>query len=214
MVIIIGNQKGGTGKTILVLLLANFLALEKKRSLAVIEMDYQQALSRKSAHNRLLENQDPFLVLAATPQQYPDLLAGLLARHTEVILVDLPARLEDDDLLPVFLSANVIVCPFTYDQAAFEATVYFATLAKSINAEAEILFVPNRVKKNGRYPFAEQIDDQLFQFGTVSPAIAESSAFGYINSFFIPSAVRRLAGPALETFYQRFISGDQWDEDE
>ncbi len=199
MVIIVGNQKGGTGKTILVLLLANFLALEKKMSLAVIEMDYQQAL----AVNRRIIVYWKTRILSGTFRHaaaiyWPACRAA--SPGTEFILVDLPARLEDDGLLPVFLSANVVVCPFTYDEASFEATIFFAVLAKSINAEAEILFVPNRVKKNGRYPFMRQIDDQLFQFGTVSAAIAENSAFGYINSFFIPAGRRAACPPRLGNF--------------
>ncbi|MBB6240331.1 cellulose biosynthesis protein BcsQ [Pedobacter sp. AK013] len=55
MLIIIGNQKGGAGKSTLTLLLANFLTLVKKRKVTVIDMDYQQSLAQKYEKAKLAE---------------------------------------------------------------------------------------------------------------------------------------------------------------
>lgn len=56
MLIIIGNQKGGAGKSTLTLLLANFLTMVKKRKVTVIDMDYQQSLAQKYEKGKVLEN--------------------------------------------------------------------------------------------------------------------------------------------------------------
>ena len=47
MVIIIGNQKGGAGKSTLTLLLANYLTQNKKCKVTVLDMDYQSQPLRK-----------------------------------------------------------------------------------------------------------------------------------------------------------------------
>lgn len=47
MIIVIGNQKGGAGKSTFTLLLANYLTMVKKRKVCIMDMDYQQSLSAK-----------------------------------------------------------------------------------------------------------------------------------------------------------------------
>jgi chromosome partitioning protein len=59
MVIIIGNQKGGAGKSTLTLLLANYLTLDKRCKVTVLDMDYQQSISQKFEKAKILENTEP-----------------------------------------------------------------------------------------------------------------------------------------------------------
>ncbi|HQS04420.1 MAG TPA: ParA family protein, partial [Daejeonella sp.] len=56
MVILIGNQKGGAGKSTLTLLFANYLATIRKRRVTVLDMDYQQSIASKSEKAKILEN--------------------------------------------------------------------------------------------------------------------------------------------------------------
>src|SRR5690606_9900605 len=55
MVILIGNQKGGAGKSTLTLLLANYLTAAQQRKVTVLDMDYQQSVSAKYEKARVLE---------------------------------------------------------------------------------------------------------------------------------------------------------------
>ena len=63
MTIIIGNQKGGAGKSTLTILLANFLTLTKFCPVTVIDMDYQQSIAQKYDKAKVLENAEPYDVL-------------------------------------------------------------------------------------------------------------------------------------------------------
>ncbi|MDR2269534.1 MAG: ParA family protein, partial [Sphingobacterium sp.] len=59
MVVLIGNQKGGAGKSTLTLLLANYLTSVHHRKVTVLDMDYQQSISSKHEKAKILENEDP-----------------------------------------------------------------------------------------------------------------------------------------------------------
>ena len=84
MVIIIGNQKGGAGKSTLTLLLANFLTRVKKLSVTVIDMDYQQSISQKYVKAKLLENDEPYEVIAASLEHYPYIQEELNASGSQI----------------------------------------------------------------------------------------------------------------------------------
>ena len=55
MIIIIGNQKGGAGKSTLTLLMANYLTTVKEMPVSVIDMDYQQSIYQKYEKAKVLE---------------------------------------------------------------------------------------------------------------------------------------------------------------
>src|SRR5436305_448590 len=102
MVILIGNQKGGAGKSTLTLLLANYLSLAKKQDVTVLDMDYQQSLAQKYEKAKMLENKEPYQVVAAGLEYFPDMQEVLMVNKEKIILIDLPGKLDDDGLIPVF----------------------------------------------------------------------------------------------------------------
>src|ERR1700733_8279597 len=104
MVIIIGNQKGGSGKSTLTLMLANYLAIAKKCRVTVIDMDYQQSIIQKYEKAKVLENAEPYPVMAAGLEDYPVMQEVISANPDDIALIDLPGKLDDDGLIPVFKS--------------------------------------------------------------------------------------------------------------
>src|SRR4051812_4771934 len=104
MIIIVGNQKGGAGKSTLTLLLANFLTMGKQCPVTVIDMDYQQSISQKFDKAKILENAEPYQVIPASLESYPVLREILLKNREDIALIDLPGKLDDDGLIPVFNS--------------------------------------------------------------------------------------------------------------
>ena len=133
MIIIIGNQKGGAGKSTLTLLLANFLTQVKNCKITVVDMDYQQSISQKYDKAKLLENDEPYEVVEASLESYPVLRRILGNNPKEIVLIDLPGKLDDDGLIPVFNSADLVICPFAYEESTFESTVLFTVVLKKIN---------------------------------------------------------------------------------
>jgi chromosome partitioning protein len=205
MVLIIGNQKGGAGKSTLTLLLANYLTLTKKHTVTVIDMDYQQSLAQKFEKAKVLENQEPYPVVAAGLEDYPGMQDVFRENAKDIFLIDLPGKLDDDGLIPVFKSANGIICPFAYDELSFESTVLFSVVLRQINPKAVISFIPNRVKANVRYETQQEVNEQLSKFGKVTEPLPDRIDFQRISTYQTPLSLNPIVAPVFEQLYQHHI---------
>ncbi len=201
MIIIIGNQKGGVGKSTLAVLAANYLALEKGVTTTVIDMDYQRSISQKFDKAKILENDEPYDVMPASLEDFP-LIIGVLQRNpTDVVLVDLPGKLDDDGLIPVFEAADLVICPFAYEEFTFQSTVLFAIVLKKVNAKVKIVFVPNRIKANVKFEIMSEVNAQLIKIGELLPSIPDRIDFQRITTFATPQSLHDLMRPVLEGIF-------------
>jgi chromosome partitioning protein len=189
MNILIGNQKGGCGKSTIALLLANYLTMVKFQKVTLIDMDYQQSIAQKFEKAKVLENKPPYDVVAAQLAHYPALRGIILQSPAEVVLIDLPGKLDDDGLLPVFGSADLLICPFSYDEFSFDSTVLFSIVLRKINPDIPIIFIPNRVKANVRYETMQEVNKQLSKLGTISSVIPDRIDFQRVTTFMTPLPV-------------------------
>jgi chromosome partitioning protein len=205
MVIIIGNQKGGAGKSTLTLLLANYLTDTKGCTVTVLDMDYQQSISQKFEKAKILENEEPYQVLAYSLHDFPQMEGTIKKNPKDIVLIDLPGKLDDDGLIRVFKAADIAICPFSYDEFSFESTVPFALVLKKISPKVQVLFVPNRIKANVRYEIKEEVNEQLNQIGIVTASIGDRIDFQRINTFQTPVAVQAVIVPVFEQIYRDHI---------
>jgi chromosome partitioning protein len=205
MVIIIGNQKGGAGKSTLTLLLANYLTQNKKCKVTVLDMDYQQSISQKFEKAKILENAEPYEVLAFGLADFPMMADTIRDNPKDIVLIDLPGKLDDDGLIGVFKAAQVAICPFAYDEFSFESTIPFALVLKKINPEVHLLFVPNRIKANVKYEIKADVNEQLNQLGHVTEAIADRIDFQRTNTFQTSINVQALLLPVFDRVFKDFI---------
>lgn len=203
MVIIIGNQKGGPGKSTLALLLANFLTMEKQCGATVIDMDYQQSIAQKFQRAKVLENPEPYQVVAARLDEYAGFEDLLNGKPEHLVIIDLPGKLDDDGLLPVFLSAGLVICPFAYDEFSFESTILFAVVLRKLNPQIAIIFIPNRVKANVRYETMQSVNEQLAKLGRLTPAVPDRIDFQRVNTFMTPASVIPVISPVFEQVYEK-----------
>lgn len=201
MTIIIGNQKGGAGKSTLTMLLANYLTLSRHCKVTVIDMDYQQSIVQKYQRAKLLENAEPYEVIAASLEAYPHMLKILNENPDDLVLIDLPGKLDDDGLIPVFQSADLVLCPFSYDEFSFESTVLFSVVLQKINPEVQVTFIPNRIKANVRYETQQEVDQQLANFGLVTPPIPDRIDFQRVNTFRTPESLIAVLQPVLDQIF-------------
>jgi len=114
MVILIGNQKGGAGKSTITLLLANYLCELQQKKVTILDMDYQQSISSMYEKAKILDNEAPYEVIPADLKHFPILLKVLTKNPEEIVLIDLPGKMDDDGLIPVILSGDLILSPFNY----------------------------------------------------------------------------------------------------
>jgi chromosome partitioning protein len=205
MVIIIGNQKGGAGKSTLTVLLANYLTDTKGCTVTVLDMDYQQSISQKFEKAKILENEEPYQVLAYWLRDFPLMEGTIRQNPKDIVLIDLPGKLDDDGLIGVFKAADIAVCPFSYDEFSFESTVPFALVLKKINPKVQVLFVPNRIKANVKYEIKVDVNEQLEQIGFVTGPIGDRIDFQRINTFQTPIAVQAVIVPVFEQIYRDYI---------
>jgi len=205
MIIIIGNQKGGAGKSTLTLLLANYLTLNKKCTVTVVDMDYQQSIAQKYEKAKLLENAEPYQVIAAELEYFPMMQETMMQDKSQVVLIDLPGKLDDDGLIPVFRSAGLIICPFAYDEFSFESTILFSVVLQKVNPDALIAYVPNRIKANVKYDTQQEVNQQLANFGQITAPIPDRVDFQRINTFQTPLSVFPVIIPVFEKLYNDYI---------
>lgn len=203
MIIIIGNQKGGCGKSTLTLLLANYLTQVQKIKVHVIDMDYQQSIAQKYESAKVLENKAPYEVIAASLEHYPVIKELLRDTAGEVVLIDLPGKLDDDGLIPIFQSADLVICPFAYDEFSFNSTVLFSVVLKKINEPISIIYVPNRVKANVRYETQQEVNAQLGKIGMLTAPLPDRIDFQRTNTFMTPLTVVPVIIPVFEQVYEK-----------
>ncbi|QEM07843.1 ParA family protein [Mucilaginibacter rubeus] len=202
MNILIGNQKGGCGKSTIALLLANYLTMVKHQKVTLIDMDYQQSIAQKFEKAKVLENKPPYDVVAAQLAHYPVLQSAILQTPNEAVIIDLPGKLDDDGLLPVFGWADLLICPFSYDEFSFDSTVLFAIVLLKLNPEIPIIFIPNRVKANVRYETMQEVNKQLSKLGIMAPMIPDRIDFQRVTTFMTPLPVIPVILPVFDQIYR------------
>jgi chromosome partitioning protein len=205
MIILIGNQKGGAGKSTITLLLANYLSQSKLKEVTVIDMDYQQSVAQKYERAKLLENKEPYTVVAASLEHFPGMKNILCGDDSQLVLIDLPGKLDDDGLIAVFESADLVICPFSYDAFSFESTVLFSVVLRKINSQVPLVYVPNRVKANVRYETRLDVDEQLAKLGSLTSPLPDRIDFQRVSTFQTPLAILPLVLNAFDSIYKQYF---------
>ncbi|QEC74616.1 ParA family protein [Mucilaginibacter ginsenosidivorax] len=201
MICLFGNQKGGVGKSTLTVLSGNYLSLAKNWPVTIIDMDYQQSISQKFEKAKVLENDEPYDVMAATLETFPVLSNMLTKSKKDAILIDLPGKLDDDGLIPVFKCADMVICPFSYDEFTFESTVLFAVVLKKVNPKVQVVFIPNRIKANVKFEIMSEVNEQLSKFGKITAAIPDRIDFQRITTFQTPLSLYGVITPVFEEIF-------------
>lgn len=207
MIIIIGNQKGGVGKSTLAVLAANYLTMARDWPATVIDMDYQQSIKQKYDKAKILENIEPYEVVPATLDMYPTVRTVLTrnAKEREVALMDLPGKLDDDGLIPVFQSADLVICPFAYEEFTFQSTVLFAMVVRKFNPKIDVFFIPNRIKANAKFEIMAEVNAQLEKFGKITTAIPDRIDFQRITTFQTPLSLHPVIEPVFEQIFASYL---------
>lgn len=209
MIILIGNQKGGAGKSTLSVLLANYLSLIRKREITIMDMDYQQSLYAKAEKSKIMENEPLYEVVATGLSHFPSLRDLLTREAARIVLIDLPGKLDDDGLMEVFESADLVLCPFSYDEFTIESTLIFTMVLKKINVTAPIVFIPNRIKSNVKYETKEEVHKVLGKFGSVTEPVSDRIDFQRINVFSIPISVAAIIVPIFDAIYEQYLMREE-----
>lgn len=169
MVIAVGNQKGGVGKTTLSILFSNFL-VENKKELLVLDFDFQSSFFNQWKDEADLKEikpeEMPYEVISKDLDQVESIIGMLKDTADDIVILDLPGKLDDDNLTPVYQSCDLVLIPFSYDKLSIESTIFFVLILKQIKEDINILFVPNRIKTGVKYKTKESTKKVLEEYGT------------------------------------------------
>lgn len=207
MIIIIGNQKGGVGKSTLTTLLANYLVLEKQADIIILDMDYQDTVFARWEDDKKMYSNDPlYEVRKMDLEEYSKFSKTLQEVKGEGhILMDMPGKLDDDNMLTAIKDADLIICPFAYEKTIFQSTVFYSKVAKAVNPNIKIVYLPMRIKSSVKYETETQVKDLLANYGTIAPKISERVALERIDSFSISSEAQVIIAEPFEYIYNEYL---------
>lgn len=202
MVIVLGNQKGGVGKTTLATLFANYLTLIKKYKTVVLDMDYQRSLFNRYEKAKVLNNPELYEVLEVDLEQFPSVHHILQEEKDQLIIIDLPGKLDDQNLIPVIQAADIFIIPFAYDESSYESTALFTMVAQELNPNSKKFFVPNRLKGSVKYETAESVNADFSKYGKVTSPINDRVDFQRVTTKDLPTALL----PIIESVFEDVLT--------
>lgn len=205
MIILIGNQKGGAGKSTFTLLLANYLTTIRKHQVTILDMDYQQSIAAKAEKAKILQNKPLYEVVPTELNQFPELLQVIHSNKDEIAILDMPGKMDDDGLIPAIAAADYILCPFAYDEFTVDSTVLFALVVRKINNQAPMIFIPNRIKQTVKYETQTEVEKVIRGFGIITPAIPDRIDFQRVSTFQTPLILYPVLLPVLNLLYEHYL---------
>ena len=175
MNIILGNQKGGVGKSTLCFLLANYFSNVKNKGVTCIDFDSQLTLFKQWKEQvDIFDNEVPYEVICKDLEESSVIMDALSTKKFSdaYFFIDVPGNLSDDNLIYIYQNADIIICPFHYDVKTFESTLVFAKVIREyLKLETPIIFIPNRIKKSVNYSKKTQMNSLLEPYGIISKPI-------------------------------------------
>jgi chromosome partitioning protein len=202
MKIVFGNQKGGVGKTMLCVMLANYLTLVKKKVVLIMDMDFQKSIhERRKIDLKTIEGEAPYEVLPIDTSAYPK-YSKQLKTVDDIVLIDLPGKIDDETLIPILKEADYIICPFDYEMGVFISTITFAKLVKYFDKDKKIFFIPNRFRSSINYELKEQVDAQLRTFGTITKPVTERVTLKRMTTYEITDEQKKVVDEVFDFIYK------------
>jgi chromosome partitioning protein len=206
MNVIIGNQKGGVGKSTLCILLANYLALIQQKECLILDMDFQSSILSLWEKDRANYDNPPLYdVLVIEPDAFIGIREKIQSAQGTV-LFDLPGKIDDNHLIPVYQSADLVICPFAYDKITFESTATFAQVVRHLNKKVPMVFIPNRLKSGVRYDIKSKVNDILETFGTVTSELSDRVAFQRLDTVSVPDEIKDVLRMVFDPIYDQHLS--------
>jgi len=153
-IVIIGNQKGGVGKSTITAMVAMYLHGLGKKVLVIDADDLQRSLS-KIREREELDGVDAYELVDSTTRELPQLINGIKNVY-DYIFIDLPGNLKQEGVIQVYFKADIIIVPVSLTELDIDSTKDFITFlkdkvkkVKELNFEKlEIACILNKVKTN------------------------------------------------------------------
>ncbi|MBN7817674.1 ParA family protein [Algoriphagus pacificus] len=205
MIILFANQKGGVGKSTLAVLFSNFAVQKRNRKVKVFDMDFQQSLYNKYLNSDLLENEKLYEVELANIPGFKSIKKKASQDPSQLTVIDLAGKMDDDNLIQVFKESELIICPFCYDEYSVTSTFEFCYVVKKVNPSSNIILIPNRVKSSVKYETLESVNQALGQFGELSSPVSDRIDFQRLTTSYTPETLVPILDPIFNKIFDDHI---------
>lgn len=172
MIITIGQQKGGSGKTTLSMAFANYLSVVKEKPISIIDFDFQKSFYTKylqDLENTL--NKEPLYEVAQVTDSNEKIVTSKdslqkMKEREDLFLFDIAGNLKKEYVNLIYFS-DLIIVPFNYEEKVVFSTIKFAKFCKMVNPDVTLFFIRNNITKRGVYKIKEELDTILNDFGVL-----------------------------------------------
>lgn len=215
-IILLGNQKGGCGKTTTCVLLAGQFVLNHKTRLVVLDADPQRSIVKKQEQDRerYPQLQPLFQVVPCTQLDNEAATMELIRAMREEdfdFIIDTPGSLSLQGMLPLIFEADAIVTPIQLEKTCINSTNAFIEMIAKVakmNGRDEMppmYFLPNQFnKKWGRKDeLQEQLEmlDHYSTIGTVLPKIPNSAEIQRYSTLFLTDKQHEIVDRPFDMLY-------------
>ncbi len=211
-IILFANQKGGVGKTTLCGLFANYLAVNQRVPLLVIDADPQQTFYGRRKDDLRREQAVPYKVQSMTiksPESTHVIMQNirLLPGTT---MIDTPGSLTQDGMLQLLTNADYIICPYHYDLNTIDSTRAFILAVFRLRQahpeiKAQFIFVCNkhdvRVGKGSELKAWKIVDEYFQKFGILAPRVGNYADLERYNTIGNSDKVDKLTKHSFDFIY-------------
>lgn len=207
-IIAIANQKGGCGKTTLSVLLANYLAAQKK-AVMVLDADLQRSLATMRKNDLDFYRMEPpyeVIPIDIFDVEKVEETLNVASDFEGTVIIDCPGYVGNNGLMSIFSRADAVIIPFEYEKIVLESTTDFVALLNNIKSEshshAQSIFVPNRIPAqfgtSSEKALWRQCRSMFAMVGKVSPDIPLRSSLKRIDTYGNASSQMELVKAAFE----------------
>lgn len=165
IVVSIGNQKGGVGKSVITSLVANYIHKEwgSKLRIAVVDCDDLQGslhkLRQRDLEDQGTETANNYRLLQISSEVFPSEVEFLIDEY-DIIFVDLPGNLKQPGVLQCYNLVDVLIAPTQTSSLDLQSTIDFISMYKST-------IIPTRESfdlKTAIYGLFSRVDVQNLEF--------------------------------------------------
>ena len=218
-ILLFANQKGGVGKTTLCGLFANYLAVNQRVPLLVIDADPQQTFYGRRKDDLSKEQDISYKVQSMTiknPESTHVIMQNLRTLPGTTI-IDTPGSLTQEGMLQLLINADYTICPYHYDLNTIDSTrafilAVFKLRQRHPEIKAQFIFVCNkhdvRVGKGSELKAWKIVDEYLQKFGVLAPRVGNYADLERYNTIGNSDKVEKLTKRSFDFIFKTIYNID------
>lgn len=144
-------------------------------------------------------------VLSKDLEEYSAIKPMLDKAKDAFIIMDLPGKMDDNNLIPIYQDADLVICPMRYDELTIVSTFTFAAVLRQINPDVPMVFIPNRIKANVKYELKAQLREKLTLYGTLKNDLPDWVSLERLNTYSLPNDITSLLSGIYDDIYNQHL---------